>query len=1157
MDFVNDDGENFCPLCMEEMDLTDRQLKPCKCGYEICVWCWHQVMEVAEKDNTEGRCPACRTPYDKEKIVGMTVSCDRLDMSSEKRQKSQKSKTKASEMRKHLSNVRVIQRNLVYIIGIPSNLADEETLERREFFGQYGKVLKVSISKPSASNQHSSSNPTSSVYITYMKEEEAIRCIQVVNGYVLDGRPLKACFGTTKYCHAWLKNMPCNNPDCLYLHDIGTQEDSFTKEEMVSTCASKIPQFHGPTNSLQRRGGSCLPPPEPEVCSTNLASSSKPSVKTVISNVGGHAKTTVANGSTGKATALPAAASWGLRVTQGKSLPTKAPIIPVSTKLKSSSSHTLSVSPPSNLPTSAAVVVAAAATPLLHSDHIQSSLGVVSCNGSQTSLRSPCSLTSKQNMKNHQTRTNLTNGAAVDSSAVTAISEKHIREDSPERRPSESHLQQNHGFQEALEKASDISLQNSSLTGNSHVQSVGIEKLEYASVSSGLRTRRLSQDGSINFHNNFDDISTSTSNESSRAFHGSFNASKLPLDASTVSANLLQSDSNTLDEKFMVEPMKEFSVSDIEDHCISTEPEEQCPGSVAQMLSETGRFLKHGSSLDANKRPFLSWRSTTMAESCSANTAISKDDSSTVLSLETSNLDILNGNSYKIGTVDGKSDFSRARSEGSILTHPFQDVGITEDRIIRVNVPASEQIAEGNSILAKSQYVERHENDKTHIRHNSGTDAGEDNIISDILKLNIDIWEDDSITSPHDVVTKALLGEKEKVNGLPKDISSLRKLQNSGQSRFSFARHDGSSGESSQSSKSLVSSGQFPDTWSKGKDTLDERVGYDQVNRSLNDRTAFDQEEYQMLSNRTAPPPLSGSTVAPPSVSRSQFSAPPGFSVPTRAPQVPPPGFFPQSRVERPYEPPTTTVFSNGTKDHNEAVLSQNAFSNSYPSLHQTLGVNNSNDVEFIDPAIMAVGKGKFPIGQIQRGSAGPDSVFSGPRQDLSDSSFSQSFLGLRSPFPQQVSSADYDARLQMLKQKPFYTNSSLTSPRQQFTFQDQIGDISSYLSRQSDAMIPSMMREQSQMNLDSVFSQPSFQQPMNLSFRSSSVGANGWDSWNRMSSALESGLGERNFLEIGNKERMGAWDPKSGLTKLFPTYGESMFHMPCSENYYSRPFEM
>lgn len=33
---MSDEGEKSCPLCAEEMDLTDQQLKPCKCGYEVC-----------------------------------------------------------------------------------------------------------------------------------------------------------------------------------------------------------------------------------------------------------------------------------------------------------------------------------------------------------------------------------------------------------------------------------------------------------------------------------------------------------------------------------------------------------------------------------------------------------------------------------------------------------------------------------------------------------------------------------------------------------------------------------------------------------------------------------------------------------------------------------------------------------------------------------------------------------------------------------------------------------------------------------------------------------------------------------------------------------------------------------------------------------------
>jgi hypothetical protein len=48
------------------------------------------------------------------------------EINVEKKQKPQKVKPKTSaDARKHLSSVRVIQRNLVYIIGLPNNLMDE------------------------------------------------------------------------------------------------------------------------------------------------------------------------------------------------------------------------------------------------------------------------------------------------------------------------------------------------------------------------------------------------------------------------------------------------------------------------------------------------------------------------------------------------------------------------------------------------------------------------------------------------------------------------------------------------------------------------------------------------------------------------------------------------------------------------------------------------------------------------------------------------------------------------------------------------------------------------------------------------------------------------------------------------------------------------
>lgn len=54
------------------------------------------------------------------------------------RKKSQKTKVKpTSDGRKQLSSVRVIQRNLVYIVGLPLNLADEDVASPSIFLSQH------------------------------------------------------------------------------------------------------------------------------------------------------------------------------------------------------------------------------------------------------------------------------------------------------------------------------------------------------------------------------------------------------------------------------------------------------------------------------------------------------------------------------------------------------------------------------------------------------------------------------------------------------------------------------------------------------------------------------------------------------------------------------------------------------------------------------------------------------------------------------------------------------------------------------------------------------------------------------------------------------------------------------------------------------------
>lgn len=44
-----------------------------------------------------------------------------------------------------LQNVRVVQRNLVYIVGLPMECCFEDVLMSQEYIGQFGKIVKVRI----------------------------------------------------------------------------------------------------------------------------------------------------------------------------------------------------------------------------------------------------------------------------------------------------------------------------------------------------------------------------------------------------------------------------------------------------------------------------------------------------------------------------------------------------------------------------------------------------------------------------------------------------------------------------------------------------------------------------------------------------------------------------------------------------------------------------------------------------------------------------------------------------------------------------------------------------------------------------------------------------------------------------------------------------
>jgi CCR4-NOT transcription complex subunit 4 len=110
---------------------------------QICRFCWHRI-----RTDENGLCPACRKAYSEDPADFTPLSQEQVaKLKAEKRQRDQQRKAKLSESRKHLASVRVVQRNLVFVVGLPMRLADPEVLKRHEYFGKFGKIHKVVINQ--------------------------------------------------------------------------------------------------------------------------------------------------------------------------------------------------------------------------------------------------------------------------------------------------------------------------------------------------------------------------------------------------------------------------------------------------------------------------------------------------------------------------------------------------------------------------------------------------------------------------------------------------------------------------------------------------------------------------------------------------------------------------------------------------------------------------------------------------------------------------------------------------------------------------------------------------------------------------------------------------------------------------------------------------
>lgn len=139
--------------------------------------------------------------------------------------------------RRHLREVRIVMKNMVYVVGMKLPAPGDEAipiLRSNDYFGQYGKISKLSIKRPPPD----SPNAQTGIYITYVRREDAQRAIMALDGIPAPqnpGQTLRASHGTTRYCDSFLRGVKCDNPSgCMGLHEWVGEGDTFTKEDLAA-----------------------------------------------------------------------------------------------------------------------------------------------------------------------------------------------------------------------------------------------------------------------------------------------------------------------------------------------------------------------------------------------------------------------------------------------------------------------------------------------------------------------------------------------------------------------------------------------------------------------------------------------------------------------------------------------------------------------------------------------------------------------------------------------------------------------------------------------------------------------------------------------------------------------------------------------------------
>ena len=109
-----------------------------------------------------------------------------------------------------LSNKFYLIKNIVFISNIPKEFFTKEILFQKKFLGQYGHINQIYLI-----NNNKIEN---SLIVHFDTVNQAALAIIALNNFEINEKKIKISYYNTRYCHFFLNNKECPNPNCFYIH---------------------------------------------------------------------------------------------------------------------------------------------------------------------------------------------------------------------------------------------------------------------------------------------------------------------------------------------------------------------------------------------------------------------------------------------------------------------------------------------------------------------------------------------------------------------------------------------------------------------------------------------------------------------------------------------------------------------------------------------------------------------------------------------------------------------------------------------------------------------------------------------------------------------------------------------------------------------------